>query len=62
VAYMASNGRSTIVAQYEHTVIVIGYSADYVTLLDGNLVYIRSVDQFLQSWGVLGNMAVMVEP
>jgi uncharacterized protein YvpB len=62
VAYTASNGRSTIVAQYEHTVIVIGYSLDYVTLLDGDLVYIRSVDQFLQSWGVLGNMAVTIEP
>ena len=54
-----STGRVTRVASYEHTVLVIGYSADSVTLLDGATVYQRTLTQFMASWGVLGNMAVL---
>ncbi len=60
VAYTAaSNGHTTLVAPFEHTVMVIGYGADSVTLLDGGTAYSRSLAQFLASWGVLGNMAVV---
>jgi len=62
VSYTASNGNTTIVARYEHTVLVIGYNTDYVRLLDGAMVYDRTIDQFLSSWAVLGNMAVIVTP
>jgi uncharacterized protein YvpB len=55
----ASNGHTTLVARYEHTVIVVGYGDNTVTVLDGSLTYSRSQTQFLASWGVLGNMAVV---
>jgi uncharacterized protein YvpB len=57
--YTASDRSTTLVAPYEHTVMVIGYTADSVTILDGNQIYTRSLDRFLKSWGVLGNLAVM---
>jgi len=60
VAYTAaSNGHTTLVAPFEHTVMVIGYGADSVTLLDGGQTYTRTLAQFLASWGVLGNMAII---
>jgi uncharacterized protein YvpB len=61
VEYTASSGNTTIVASLEHTVIVIGYDEQSVTVLDGAVTYQRSIDQFLSSWSVLGNMAVRVE-
>lgn len=59
VQYTDSLGRSTIVARYEHTVMVIGYDATSVTILDGSSTYQRSLSSFFKSWGVLGNMAVI---
>jgi len=64
VSYTApSTGNSTIVAYYEHTVLVTGYSPEAVNILDPNsaMVYQRSLSQFLDSWAVLGNMAIIVE-
>lgn len=58
VAYTASDGRTTTVARFEHTVILIGYTPDTVTLLDGSKIYTRPVQVFLDSWAVLGNMAI----
>lgn len=60
----ASTGHTTTVAAYEHTVMVIGYGADTVTVLDGGTgtAYTRSRAQFMASWGVLGNMAVVWAP
>ncbi len=57
----ASTGRTTVVAAYEHTVIVVGYGADTVSVLDGGQTYTRSLAQFSASWGVLGNMAITAE-
>ncbi len=62
VAYTASDGQTTLVASREHTVMVIGYSPDTVTLLDGSKTYGRSLSDFLASWAVLGNMAVLAAP
>ncbi|MCE1254050.1 MAG: C39 family peptidase [Anaerolineae bacterium] len=59
-SYTPSNGNTTIVAPYEHTVLVIGYNSDTVTLLDENNIYNRSTSTFVNSWAVLGNMAVTV--
>jgi uncharacterized protein YvpB len=58
VEYTASDGRTIVVARYEHTVIVIGYTPEAVTLLDGSKTYTRPLSVFLDSWAVLGNMAV----
>lgn len=62
VTYTASDGRRTIVARFEHTVIVIGYDEDTVLVVDGANTYRRTLNRFLASWGALRNMAVMAEP
>ncbi len=62
VYYTPSDGLSTIVARYEHTVIVTGYSQDKVYFLNGDTIYTRSVEQFLDSWSALGNMAITAKP
>jgi uncharacterized protein YvpB len=60
--YTASDGETTVVAPNEHTVIVIGYDESSITVLDGAWVYQRSIEQFMSSWEVLGNMAVIYQP
>jgi uncharacterized protein YvpB len=62
VSYTASDGKSTIVARYEHTVMVIGYDKREVKVLDGAQVYTRQWGDFERSWAVLGNMAVINAP
>jgi subtilisin-like proprotein convertase family protein/uncharacterized protein YvpB len=62
VYYTASSGKSTVVSPYEHTAIVIGYTSNSVMLLDGGKVYIRTLTQFLDSWSVLRNMAILTSP
>jgi uncharacterized protein YvpB len=64
VSYTASNGHTTTVASYEHTVIISGFDASYVTVVDpdGGYVYLRTINQFVDSWAVLGNMAITVAP
>lgn len=62
VYYTPSDGLSTIVASYEHTVIVTGYTQNLVYYLNGATIYSRSVSQFLDSWSALGNMAVTARP
>jgi LysM repeat protein len=57
--YTASDRSTTLVAPYEHTVIVIGYTPDSVTVLDGSLIYTRPMDQFMAAWSALGKLAVM---
>jgi uncharacterized protein YvpB len=59
VAYTSSAGRETTVARFEHTVMITGYTRTEVTVLDGYWVYTRTLQDFMASWGVLGNMAVM---
>ncbi len=60
--YTAKDGSVVLVAPYEHTMILIGYDENNVTLVDsgsGN-TQTYSVGNFRASWGVLGNMAVTV--
>ena len=59
--YTPSNGKTTLVVPYEHTVLVTGYSRYSVTIVDGNLYYERSLSEFLDSWAVLGNMAITIQ-
>lgn len=59
--YTAPDGEVLIVAPYEHTVIVTGYTPNTVQVLDGGQVYSAPLDRFLDSWGVLGNMAIIIE-
>jgi uncharacterized protein YvpB len=62
VYYTSSTGNTTVVSSYQHTAIVIGYTENQVTLLDGSKIYTRTLSQFLDSWSVLRNMAVMAVP
>ncbi len=59
VSYVSSDGETSTVAAYEHTVIIVGYNATKVTVLDGSLRYSRPISQFTTSWSVLGNMVVI---
>ena len=58
----ASNGHTTVVARYEHTINLIGYSPTSVTILDGASIYTRALNQFLDSWSALRNMAILYRP
>lgn len=62
VYYTPNDGNTTIVAHYEHTVMVIGYNGNRVTILDNGNVYTRPIEQFLSSWSALDNMAILSHP
>jgi uncharacterized protein YvpB len=62
VYYKASDDHITVVAPYEHTVIVTGYSESSIYYLNGGNIYSKSVEQFLDSWSVMGNMAITSIP
>ncbi len=59
-AYTATDGKVVTVAPYEHTMILTGYDSSWVQVVDAYsgraLTY--PLDAFLNSWSVLGNMAV----
>ena len=62
VVYTSLEGRDTIVARFEHTVILFGYDQADVIVQDGYWVYSRPIQDFLASWKVLGNQAVVMLP
>ncbi len=59
--YTAADGAQTLVAPYEHTMILLGYDSTTVYLLNSasGLVEWHALSSFLTSWAVLGNMAVV---
>ncbi len=60
--YSTSDDPLTVVARFEHTVIVTGYTQNSITFLNGNSFYTRSLEQFLDSWSVMREMAVTSHP
>ncbi len=60
VAYTDSDGRKTTVAKFEHTMIFTGYDSAYVYAIDAYTGSVMTfyISTFLDSWSVLGNMAV----
>lgn len=56
--YVDQNGNSTTVAAYEHVVIVTGYNFESIRYLNNGTSYDVSIKLFMESWGVLGNMAI----
>ena len=60
--YSSKQGNHSVVSRFEHTVIVTGYSPDSVTYLNGGTINRVSLHQFLESWSVLGNMAITSQP
>jgi uncharacterized protein YvpB len=59
VPYTGSDGEETTVAQYEHTVIAIGYTETKIRVLDGAKKYDVYYGEFMKSWNVLENQAVI---
>jgi uncharacterized protein YvpB len=59
VYYTTPGGERTVVAHFEHTVIVTSYDEYGVSVLDGAQTYVRRWIDFERSWAVLGNMAIV---
>lgn len=61
VRYTAPDGSRTVVARYEHTMILVGYEPGKVYLLDAytGLTQSYPLRTFLNSWKVLGRMAII---
>lgn len=61
--YIAASDQSyTVVANYEHTVLIKGYTSSMVTIQDGSTTYTRNLVEFLDSWSALRNMAILARP
>jgi len=56
--YTDQEDEKVLVAPYEHTVIVTGYGKDHIRYLNNGKFYQVPVEVFLNSWRVLGNMAI----
>ena len=61
VEYVDSQGRKSIVAPYEHVVILTGYDQNTVRYMSNGRFYDVPNEVFLTSWTVLGNLAVVHE-
>lgn len=61
VEYVDSQGRKSIVAPYEHVVILTGYDQNTVRYMSNGRFYDVPNEVFLTSWAVLGNLAVVHE-
>jgi uncharacterized protein YvpB len=57
--YVDSKGNKTVVAAYEHVIIVIGYTTDRIRYYSAGKMYETPYEVFLNSWAVLGNMAII---
>ncbi len=61
VEYTDSQGRKSIVAPFEHVVILTGYNQNTVRYMSNGRFYDVPNEVFLTSWAVLGNLAVVHE-
>jgi uncharacterized protein YvpB len=59
VEYTDSQGRKSIVAPFEHVVILTGYDQYTLRYMSNGRFYDVPNEVFLTSWGALGNMAVV---
>lgn len=60
--YTSSDGVTSVVTPYEHTVLLIGYDPVSVLVLDEGVSYRRSLVDFQISWSALGEMAIVRPP
>jgi uncharacterized protein YvpB len=56
--YTDSKGNKVLVAAYEHVVVVTGYSETHIRYMNNGKFYDTPNEVFLNSWGVLGNLAI----
>ncbi|PKN87702.1 MAG: hypothetical protein CVU45_07950, partial [Chloroflexi bacterium HGW-Chloroflexi-7] len=61
VEYVDKQGVTSIVAPYEHVVVLTGYNSDTVRYNNNGRYADVQIETFLNSWAVLGNMAVFHE-
>jgi uncharacterized protein YvpB len=59
--YTDSQGNRTTVAAYEHVVLLTGYNQKRIHYNNNGKFYEVPYDVFLNSWAVLGNMAIIME-
>jgi uncharacterized protein YvpB/LysM repeat protein len=61
VEYKASDGHTSRVAAYEHTMTLVGYTSETVKVVDASSGHLDTywLNDFLNSWAVLSNMAVI---
>jgi len=62
VIMTVTGGSEILAARYEHTVILIGYDGKYAGVLDGAMKYSVPQSAFMESWNVLGDMAIVAQP
>lgn len=58
VSYTDAEGRSTVVAVYEHVVIVMGYTENHIYYSNRGTIIATTTGLFDKSWAVLGRMVV----
>lgn len=58
--YSAKDGQKVVVAAYEHVIIVTGYTETHIRYMNNGKFFEAPVKVFLNSWKVLGNMAIIV--
>ena len=63
ILYHTKSGKNVIVAHYEHTMILVGYDRTSVEAIDAFSGQRRTypLKNFLASWSVLGNMAIVYQ-
>jgi len=59
--YIDQEGTLVIVAAYEHVVILTGYDEDTIRYMNNGKFYDIPYENFANTWGVLGNMAVYLD-
>ncbi len=59
--YIDKKGNKVTVAAYEHVVIVTGYNITHIRYMNNGKFYDIPNEYFLNSWGILGNMAVYLK-
>lgn len=57
--YTAKDGQKVVVAAYEHVVIVTGYNESHIRYMNNGKFFEAPVKVFLNSWKILGNMAII---
>lgn len=57
--YTAKDGQKVIVAAYEHAVVITGYNEEKIRYLNNEKFFDVPTEVFLNSWKVLGNMALI---
>ena len=60
--FSPTEGYPMVVAPFEHTIIITGYTPEKVYYLNGANIYQKDIKQFLESWSTMGNMVITTQP